>query len=242
MVKPCQEKTFKKGNIYCVYVEHLFSEFTPEMLSSTYWQQQNSIIGTAQGRGTTWFIENQHQQWVLRHYYRGGLIGKFNKDKYLFNAFNSTRAAREFSLLKIMQELQLPVPDPVAFRIIKNGLFYQADLLSSRIQDANDLVYILGKQRLTEEIWLTIGATIKRFHDSGIYHHDLNIHNILLDKNNKCWLIDFDRGEQRTVSNQWQKANLARLLRSFRKELLKQPVFHWQEEDWQLLLEGYLSN
>ena len=241
IVKPCQEKTFEQGNIYCVYDEQLFSEFTPEMLSSTYWQKHNSVVGTAQGRGTTWFVKSQHQQWVLRHYYRGGLIGKFNKDKYWFNSFNSTRAAREFTLLKIMRELQLPVPDPVAFRIIKNGLFYQADLLSSRIQNANDLVHILSNQHLTEEIWLNIGKTIKHFHDNGIYHHDLNIHNILLDKNNKCWLIDFDRGEQRSVSSQWQKANLARLLRSFRKELDKQPIFYWQEEGWQLLLEGYLS-
>jgi 3-deoxy-D-manno-octulosonic acid kinase len=184
----------------------------------------------------------EKQQWVLRHYFRGGLIGKIINDKYFFTGQNSTRAAQEYHLLNTLQGLALPAPKPIAFRVIKQGLFYQADLLSSRIEHAQDLVAVLSKALLAEQVWREVGKVIRRFHDAGIYHHDLNSHNILLDEENNVWLIDFDRGEQRAVAQSWQQANMARLLRSFEKEKVKLPNFNWQKSDWQLLLAGYLQS
>lgn len=227
------------GNIYCQYNVNLLANVKPQMLSSDYWQQKNAIVGSAQGRGTTWFIEHQEQQWVLRHYYRGGLIGKFNKDHYIFTSQAATRATKEFELLTVMQTWQLPAPKPVACRVIRKGMFYQADLLSTRIKNANDLVAILIEQPISDDVWFRIGQMIKQFHDKGIYHHDLNAHNILLDNNEKPWLIDFDRGDLRPINKNWPEANLQRLLRSFRKEHQKLPNFSWQEENWTILLKGY---
>ena len=63
----------------------------------------------------------------------------------------------------------------------------------------------------------------------------------LIDDKEKVWLIDFDQGEQRDPQQTWQQANLNRLLRSFNKENAKLPVFHWQADNWQFLLEGYLA-
>jgi 3-deoxy-D-manno-octulosonic acid kinase len=248
IVKPYQEKIYQKDNIYCKYNACLVKNFSPEMLTSEFWREKNSITGTAQGRGTTWFVEyisqqkpqQAKQQWVLRHYYRGGMIGKIIKDKYLFTGQENTRAAAEYQLLNTLQNLALPAPKPIAFRVIKQGMFYQADLLSSRIENSQDLVAMLSEGKIAEEVWLEIGRVIRRFHDAGIYHHDLNSHNILLDENKKVWLIDFDRGEQRKISAVWQQANIARLLRSFEKEKAKLPNFHWEVSDWQLLLDGYL--
>ncbi|WDE08092.1 3-deoxy-D-manno-octulosonic acid kinase [Thalassomonas viridans] len=241
MVKPCREKVLQQDNLYCVFDEEKIPDFSPEMLGEDYWLRHKTVDGTARGRGTTWFVSHNKQQWVLRHYYRGGLIGKFNKDSYWFTGQNNTRAAREYSLLLTLEQLGLPAPQPVAYRVIRKGLFYRADLLSTRIKDAEDLVGILSRKPLDEALWPEIGATIRRFHDHGIYHHDLNIHNILLDQQSRVFLIDFDRGEQRTVADSWQQANMERLLRSFRKELNKIPGFHWREEHWQLLQQGYLK-
>tara|TARA_R110000737_G_scaffold123766_1_gene155868 strand:+ start:20225 stop:20980 length:756 start_codon:yes stop_codon:yes gene_type:complete len=246
IVKPCNEKTFQQGNVYCRYDSDEVSTFMAEMLNSDYWQTRNAIVGSAQGRGTTWFIATKNsadkmRNWVLRHYYRGGLVGKIINDQYLYTGMANTRAAREFSLLKSMRALDLPAPKPVAFRIIKNGLFYRADLLSSRIENASDLVAILSKQVIDELLWQKIGKVIKSFHQQGIYHHDLNAHNILLDDNDKVWLIDFDRGEQRSQQIKWPEDNMARLLRSFHKESNKIANFKWSEKNWQALLNGYLS-
>ena len=123
----------------------------------------------------------------------------------------------------------------------KSGLSYQADILTARITDAQDLVAVLSTSAVTEQMWQSIGRCIKAFHQQGIYHHDLNTHNILIDKHEKIWLIDFDRGEQRQPNKKWQQSNLDRLLRSFNKEKAKLSVFNWCADDWQLLLEGYLS-
>ena len=241
IVKPCQEKIYQQGNIYCCYNEENIDNFDQNMLSSEFWTKRNAITGTAQGRGTTYFIKNSASHWVLRHYYRGGLIGKLINDSYFFTGFEKTRAAKEYNLLKTMVALELPAPKPIAYRIIKSGLTYQADLLSTRITNAEDLVAILSQQIVNEALWRKIGKCIQAFHQQGIYHHDLNAHNILIDDEEKVWLIDFDQGEQRACQQTWQQANLNRLLRSFNKENAKLPVFHWQADNWQFLLEGYLA-
>ena len=65
----------------------------------------------------------------------------------------------------------------------------------------------------------------------------------MLDDAGKAWIVDFDKCGFRE-HGEWQQANLARLLRSFKKELGKaeeaKREFHWQEDrDWPLLLAGY---
>ncbi|WP_114325009.1 3-deoxy-D-manno-octulosonic acid kinase [Candidatus Colwellia aromaticivorans] len=244
-----QIKTFQQGKSYCLYDSHEINSFVPNMLDVSYWQKKNTITGSAQGRGTTWFVKHsgkpskQEKHWVLRHYYRGGLIGKIISDSYWFTSQKNTRAAREFDLLTYMQKLALPAPKPIACRVTRHGLFYSADLLSSRIEHAQDLVALLSKTTLSDALWKKIGITIKRFHDNNIYHHDLNAHNILIDKDDNVFLIDFDRGEVRKNDQaSWQQANMARLQRSFLKEFNKLPTFHWQDDNWRLLLEGYLSH
>jgi len=219
----------------------VIKNFTPQMLDGGYWQQQKAVVGSAQGRGTTWFVLYQQQQWVLRHYYRGGLIGKLIKDSYFFYTLQKTRAVQEFNLLQKMQQLALPAPAPIACRVVREGLFYKADLLTQRIEQASDLVALLTQQVLAKNLWIKIGQTIAHFHHQGIYHHDLNAHNILIDQQEKVWLIDFDRGEQRAIKTSWQHANMRRLLRSFRKEKNKLTSFYWQETDWQYLIKGYQS-
>ena len=239
--------TFDDGTDYCLFDKNEIKSFTPNMLSAQFWQAKNAVTGSAQGRGTTWFVQynnetsNQVKHWVLRHYYRGGLIGRLIHDSYLFTSQKNTRAAKEFALLAYMQALDLPSPKPIAYRVKRHGLLYQADLLSSRIENAQDLVAILSKQAISNNLWKKIGIIIKQFHNHNIYHHDLNAHNILIDKHENVFLIDFDRGEIRT-SNQsrWQQSNMARLQRSFLKEAQQLPSFHWSLENWQLLLEAYL--
>lgn len=242
-------KTFQQGSTYCQYDANEMTEFHPTMLDAQFWQQQHIVTGSAQGRGTTWFVKYHHalssteKHWVLRHYYRGGLIGKIIRDSYWFNSYQSTRAAKEFTLLATMQQLALPVPQPIAYRVVRRGLLYRADLLSSRIENAQDLVAILSSQILPDGVWKKIGATIKRFHNNSIYHHDLNAHNILINDSSDIFIIDFDRGEIRIDNkNGWQQANMARLQRSFMKELHQLKQFHFNQDNWQLLLEGYLSH
>lgn len=216
-------------------------EVDTEFFNPDWWQQQQAIIGQSRGRGITWFVRFKDKELVLRHYYRGGLLGKCLHDRYVFTALNRTRAVAEYRLLLAMQAQNLPVPIPWAVRIERFGLFYRMDILLERIHGGRDLVQILRTQALTPAQWVDIGCTLQRFHQAGIYHADLNSHNILLDGDNKVWLIDFDKGEQRAAGT-WQQANLQRLYRSLCKEATLHLQWHWQAADWAHLLAGYAGS
>jgi hypothetical protein len=86
--------------------------------------------------------------------------------------------------------------------------------------------------------WLEIGRTIARFHLKGVFHADLNAHNLLLDGSRRVWLIDFDRGDLREPGL-WCDANLARLRRSILKVCDALPAGRFNETLWTALLAGY---
>ena len=102
----------------------------------------------------------------------------------------------------------------------------------------NGLVVLLKQGPIAGEVWHKIGKTVRQLHDAGVYHADLNSHNLLLDKEGKVWVIDFDKGAIRSPGN-WQQANLERLLRSFNKESQLHTSFHFVPENWQALMAGY---
>jgi 3-deoxy-D-manno-octulosonic acid kinase len=202
------------------------------------------LRGTAQGRGTTHFVDIDGQPCVLRHYRRGGLVARLLGDRYLRTSLTETRAWREWHLLAELIEQGLPVPKPVAARVVTVGPFYRADLITRQLVDTRSLAQSLQQTALSEAQWRAIGATIRRFHDAGVYHADLNAHNILLDekrsdKSNPVYVIDFDRGEKRCPSPGWQQANLARLRRSLDKLGAQQKTFHFDEAAWAALLAGW---
>lgn len=210
------------------------AEFSCE---APYWYVQDKVVGTAKGRGTTWFVQLDGLQGALRHYRRGGLFGKLVKDSYLFKSWESTRSYQEYMLLKNLRESAVNVPRPIAARVKKTGFSYRADLLSERVPNAKDLVAVLETETLQEEIYIAIGKQIKKLHQAQVNHTDLNIHNILLDDQNRVWIIDFDKCYQQD-GNDWKTGNLDRLKRSFHKEVERFSI-KWQESDWKALRKGY---
>jgi 3-deoxy-D-manno-octulosonic acid kinase len=230
------QKKVINSHVILFDVEH-FSAPTPKIFTGQYWRILDAITGQAVGRGTTYFFQCNSNEYVLRHYCRGGLIGKIINDQYLYTGLKNSRAWQEFRLLQHMRTLDLTCPTPIAAMIKKSGLYYQADIISTRIPDAYDLHQTLLENRLSVDVWQEIGQTIAKFHNHQIYHHDLNIHNIMLDDKCGVWLIDFDKCKVK-LGNNWKKSNMMRLKRSFEKERRLQNI-HWQLSDWQLLISAY---
>ncbi|TDQ56837.1 3-deoxy-D-manno-octulosonic acid kinase [Mesocricetibacter intestinalis] len=213
-------------------------------LDPEYWHACERISGSAQGRGTTWFIRSRDIfgcDCALRHYYRGGFWAKFNKDLYLFSGSEGSRSFLEFRLLDQLYRAGVPVPRPIAAALTKNGFgCYRADILVEKIENARDLTALLRRGEISAAGWRKIGALIRQLHDLQICHTDLNAHNILVRQNEKeenFWLIDFDKCA-RKKGQQWKKDNLQRLRRSFLKEVGRLAI-RFQESHWQLLEEGY---
>ncbi|WP_261817399.1 3-deoxy-D-manno-octulosonic acid kinase [Vibrio gallicus] len=217
----------------------LLSAPTELSCEATYWYVHDKVIGTAQGRGTTWFVQLDGLQGALRHYRRGGLFGKLIKDSYWFKGWDKSRSYQEFVLLQKLRQANVNVPRPIAARVIKSGLFYKADLLSERIPRAKDLVGILQQGPLSEQVYIAIGQQIAKLHRAQVNHTDLNIHNILLDDDQVAWIIDFDKCYEQSGED-WKQSNLARLKRSFLKEVERFSI-HWQSDDWDALIKGYQS-
>lgn len=220
-------------------------DYSTDWFEPDYWLRNDAVVGESKGRHTTWFVKPKsaisQTEWVLRHYYRGGMVAKISKDNFFYTGLSNTRPFKELSLLSELATMRLPVPVCVGARVVKQGLTYTADLIMEKL-DAKDLVGLLKSQQLPESLWREVGRVIARFHQQCVYHADLNAHNIMIDSANKVWLIDFDRCEIRKIKPAWQQQNLARLLRSFNKENALASGFHFSDHCWQWLLEGYLSN
>jgi 3-deoxy-D-manno-octulosonic acid kinase len=216
-------KKLQRANTVVWYDDTLLKEAPLQVFDPEYWQQQGKVIGSALGRGTTWFVQTQTIEAALRHYRRGGLFGKLVKDQYWFTGWENTRSYQEFQLLKTLIEAGVNVPRPIAAKVEKSGLVYRADLLSEKIPNARDLVAILQEHPLPAEMYQKIGEEIRKMHDAQVNHTDLNIHNILIDDQEKVWIIDFDKCYLES-GTQWKAGNLERLKRSFLKERNKRGV------------------
>ncbi|AGH80464.1 3-deoxy-D-manno-octulosonic-acid kinase [Psychromonas sp. CNPT3] len=231
-------KQSNSADSHITYDPALIKEASPVHFSALYWQKNNAIIGSAKGRGTTWFIQLEKLQGALRHYQRGGLFGRIIKDHYLFLGWSKTRSLQEFSLLNFLIQQGVHVPRPIAALAIKKRFTYQADLITEKINEAQDLVSILQETTLDADIYKKIGQEIAKMHQAQVNHSDLNIHNILIDANKKVWIIDFDKCAKQH-GNAWKSGNLQRLKRSFLKEQKKRNIL-WSNNDWEILKEAYL--
>lgn len=233
--------TFRRITVGKSHIWHdgdLLDPFDARIFDPGHLRRTGTLTGTSTGRNQAFFLRHQGHEMVLRHFWRGGLVGRINPDLYLRQRVANSRAMREAVLLDWMRGQGLPVPRPVAARYCAAGLFYRADIITLRLPDTRTLAEMLRKQPLTPDAWAGTGTVIARFHDAGVYHSDLNCRNILLDDAGAVWLIDFDKCERRDPGR-WMRDNLDRLQRSFAKEKAKVPGLHWQQDDWQALLAGY---
>lgn len=188
------------------------------------------------GRGQVSFVAAGDGQWALRHYHRGGFIGRWVADRYPWLGEARTRAFREWRMLARLHEAGLPVPRPVAACWRRRGLCYTADIATVRIPGAAPLSARLAAGQAVD--WQGIGRMLRDFHGAGACHADLNAHNILLDERGGAWLLDFDRGRFR-APGAWRGRNLRRLERSLRKIAGEPGAAPFSDSGWAALLAGY---
>jgi 3-deoxy-D-manno-octulosonic acid kinase len=213
------------------------SNFSADFFEPEYWRRHDAIDGTALGRGTTYFVKSGDSSFVLRHYRRGGFMARLSKDSYLWNGESETRSFAEWYLTYHLHRAGLPVPTPIAARYRRQGMFYTADIITQRIEHSESLAARVAKGPLSLMQWIAIGRCIRRFHDAGVHHADLNAHNVLLTPE-QVYLIDFDRGTLRK-RGWWADTNLVRLYRSLEKVTLVDAPGSFTDQDWHSLLAGY---
>ena len=233
------EKT-PKGAI--LYDRQVISSMTEDRFTPGGWMHAEPIKGRlgSGGRGNTMFVGNIPRQFVLRHYVRGGMIGKIVKDLYIWAGAEETRPFREWRMLAKMADNGLRVPRPAAARYVRSGPFYRADLITVRVPNVRALSTWIHEQKGGETFWQGVGHGIFEFHSHGVYHADMNAYNLQIDVDGHLWMLDFDRGKL-LAAGPWRQGTLNRLHRSLQKIKLQDPTLHYDEECWEQLLQGYFA-
>ncbi len=222
-----------------LYEDALLSHADPALFEPSTWSGAPVAPGYSGGRGATLFVEQGRQRWVLRHYHRGGTIGRVLDDQFLWLGEGRTRCFREWDLLAYLQDLGLPAPRPVGARYHRRGLTYTADLLTVLIPDVEPFSTRLGRGPAAPDIWGAVGRCISDFHRAAIFHADLTAHNLQIDSADRIFLLDFDRGlVMRNGGGGWRQANLARLHRSLTK-ISDDGSVEFTPREWRWLLDGY---
>lgn len=231
-------RAHKLNSQIIVYDADSIARVNTRLFDEEAWKQSGKLVGTAKGRGTALFLETDFGPVVLRRYLRGGWAARFSQDRYLFTGYQRSRPVAEFKILLKLWSMDLPVPQPLAAQCVKGGLFYTGSLMTRRIENVEPFAERLLDEPGTHSLWSAVGRCIRRFHDSGVVHADLNARNILIDDNDRIYLIDFDRAKIMMGAQNQFESNLNRLQRSLRK-LWPEGHSESLQKGWANLLAAY---
>ncbi|MDJ0758754.1 MAG: 3-deoxy-D-manno-octulosonic acid kinase [Woeseiaceae bacterium] len=225
-----------------LYDQANINQISDEQFTVGGWRHAEPVTGRLRsaGRGTTNFVGNVPRQFVLRHFVRGGLIGRIAHDRYLFTGEDGTRSFAEWRLLDKLASNGLRVPRPAAARYQRSGPFYRADIITICIPNVEPLSMHIADVDRDHDFWASVGAAIAEFHNLGVLHADMNAYNLQIDTDGDLWMLDFDKGRL-AAPGAWKQQTLARLHRSLDKIKLMDPSVYFDDSDWNALLDGYFS-
>lgn len=186
-----------------------------------------SLVG---GRGAMRIIDaGPLGEAVVRPYRRGGFVERFNKRRY----FLGDRAFDELVSTHRLRLRGAPVPEVLAAVQVRLQPGYGGCLVTRRIPRASPASSVLGEPEAPVAGMLeAMGRAVRRFHEAGGIHADLNAHNVLVsaDRDGSMTIIDLDRATVAAgpAPPGRARANLRRLRRSFEKLGLTVALDHWE--------------
>jgi serine/threonine-protein kinase RIO1 len=190
------------------------------------------------GRGSTYrgSLEG-HESVVIKHYHRGGVFGRLVEHSYL--RFGAVRSEHEYHVLRKVRALGIEAPEPIAFAY-RGGLIYEAWLITQEVLGAKSLAELVCESgsnaiNITE---LVVEPVIKMIRH-GIRHVDLHPGNVLIDKEGKLFLIDFDKATMHTGS---VRALRDFYMRRWRRAVIKHELPEALSEVMCLKLKGMPSS
>lgn len=189
-------------------------------------------------RGVVFGVVDEIGSVVLKHYGRGGLLGRVLDAHFL--RFGVSRCAQEFRLLVRLREAGIPVPEPIAY-VTRGGFWYEAWLLTREIEGHQSFVQIARSEpdriySLMDEVVVAV----KRLIQQRVFHVDLHPGNVLVGKDGKVYLIDFDKacnfcGARNSLRDmylrRWRRAVLKHRLPEVLSEAFSAGLRHHFEED-----------
>ncbi|HBP23517.1 MAG TPA: hypothetical protein DEA08_37780 [Planctomycetes bacterium] len=161
---------------------------------------------------------------LVRALTRGGLFGKLVRRL----SWDPERAESELSVSATAAQQGANVPTVLAAvtRSVAGG--YLHGLVSQELVGARDLVAVLREEqgRARSRALAAAGEAIRLLHEAGVDHVDLNLKNVLIDREGRGVVIDLDRCRigADPVSEDTRRRNLLRLYRSWVKLSVAEPA------------------
>lgn len=153
--------------------------------------------------------------YFIKTYFRGGMVRRFLKRKYLRTG--KTRARLEFEINTRVQKLGVSVPEPVAFAH-QGTMFYQCWLISRQIEDSRTLAeFYASDWERARRIMPRIARQVGKLIENRILHVDFHPGNVLVAPD-RVYLIDFDKGR---IFNGTQDKLIARYRERWDRAVLK---------------------
>lgn len=231
----------ESARCYILQDENAIDKLQAQHFEIDFWREKPGFETVEGGRGGSARIDLNGRSAILRQYRRGGLIQNISRDRYIWLGKTRTRPWREWRLLQEARIAGLPVPEPLAAFACRSGLSYRAAIITGYLKDTQTLADYLVQSPLDHKLWFRLGETIKKMQVLGFRHTDLNANNLLIDRDSKIYIIDFDKGRKMKGLDDWQWSALYRLQRSLVK-IDKLKNLHYRDDDWQAFMDGYQAS
>jgi 3-deoxy-D-manno-octulosonic acid kinase len=159
---------------------------------------------------------------VVRHARHGGLLAPLLGDLF----WGVPRFYREAALSRTLAQRRVRTPAVLAGICYRAGPFHRADVVTAAVE-GTDLVELFygetppsGAARAA--VLGALGALVRRLHDAGFVHPDLQLRNLLVRNaagaEPEAWLLDVDTCRPMRAEGDAERArNLDRLYRSWAK-------------------------
>jgi 3-deoxy-D-manno-octulosonic acid kinase len=175
------------------------------------------------GRGAAYRVPFGEVDSLVRHYRRGGFVGRVVADSYV--RAGVSRPLRELRASVAARAAGVPSPEVLAAVVYPRGPVYRADLATRFVADSSNLAALTwGSARWPEPLrtaaWHAAGVLLRCSFAAGVRHPDLNLRNILVTRAGDhvhALLLDLDRVSIAAVDDIARHAMLERLHRSRRK-------------------------
>ena len=166
------------------HLKHLIKLFQRPAQTST------SVLG---GRRSVFIDKVDKIGFVaVKYYHRGGLVRPFIKKRYL--KLGKTRCQTEYEILQKVRSIGINAPEPIAFAY-RGCLFYQGWLVTREIKHHHTLaeLSLLNEKRARfamKKVIEQVSTLIK----NSILHVDLHPGNVIVDNQDRVYILDFDKG------------------------------------------------
>lgn len=142
------------------------------------------------GRAAVHALATPHGQLVAKAYTRGGLLGGLLRHWYL----DPERPLREAAVAEELMRRGCPTPPVVVARVTRGAAgLSRLEIATARVERARDLLDVVrevmqgegggaGAETDTtlEALAADTGRTLRRLHDAGLHHRDLQVKNLLV--------------------------------------------------------------